>query len=199
MHVHRPARVPARGQAHDVGRVRADVADAGRGLRLQALGIQALAAQDRPLVVRTAERVLADRTRPCGRRGGTARSAGPGCGRGPFPPHGRPVAGRSRPRPSRTAAPRRAGSRAPCARRPARTGCARAGPGRSAPGDPRRVAARWPRPAEAGRASMANASRPVAARWRASKAGPSVAAATSDTPRPFQATVSGPIGESMCA
>ncbi len=50
----------ARRQAVDLGRVRADVADPGPGERLELVGVEALGRQDRPLVGRAAERVVAD-------------------------------------------------------------------------------------------------------------------------------------------
>ena len=105
--------------------------------------------------------------RRCGRRGGRARSAAPGCAPARSRPPAPPSAGRSRPRSSRTAGPRRAGSRAPSSRRRPRTRSGRGGPGGCGPAAPRRGAARWHAPGPAGRAAATDVGRPVRAAWRA--------------------------------
>ncbi len=55
-----PSRIAAGRHAVDVGRIRAEEADAGPGERLELVGIGALLGQDRALVLGAAERVLAD-------------------------------------------------------------------------------------------------------------------------------------------
>ena len=192
-----PPGVMAGRQADDAGRVRADEPDPRPGVRLEAdrdpglrlPGSSACCAGHRASTARS--------SRPTGPPGGTARSAARGCARARCRRPGPPSAGRSRRRSSRTGGPRRAGSRGPCARRRARTRCGRAGPGRSGRGDRRRAGAGSParaRPAVAPPGSPGDRCAP-GGRPRTRRR-PS-AASTADTPSPFQATTSGPIGESM--
>ena len=177
-------RVVARRHAEDVRRVRADVADPGPGQRPRGRpGRRPRPARIVRLLARSAERVLADEAVASGRPGGTGRSAGSGCGRAPSRPPGRPSAGRSRPRSSRTAGPRRAGSRAPSARRPARTRSSRAGRDRSGPGGRRRGGARPPGRGAAAAPPSRSARRPVRAKNDCSNARSSGAPSTADTPR----------------
>ena len=189
-----PARVAAGRQADDLGRVGAQVADARRGQRLESVGVEALAAQDRPLVLRAAQRVLPDRAvRPDDPMAGHDQRHRVVAERRADRPD-RLRAGRSRRRPSRTAGPRRAGSRGPCARRPARTGCARAGRGRCARGGRRPAAARSRSPAgpaALGRVGGSAGDRPVAGNERGRRRTPRRRATRRGRSKPRTAARSG--------
>ena len=131
--------------------------------------------------------------RRCGPRGDRARPAGPGCGRAPSRRRGRPSAGRSPRRSSRTAGPRRAGSPAPSSRLRPRTGRL-----------PRRSSGTWtrrsPREPPTDRPTRVSGSARSASILRPTSSEPQlevVAIARRGHPRharPFQATNTGPSG-----
>ena len=169
MRVGDPAGVPAGRQAQDLASCPSRCSGRRRPPSRSSLRqVEPLAAQDRPLVLRPAERVLADRAVRCGRPDGTARSAAPGCGRGPCrprgPPSGRPISAATQPY-GRTS-PR--GISSALRQTSARSRCGRAGRGRCGPGGRRRAAARWRSARRSGTRSTGRAGRPVRARWFAS-------------------------------
>ncbi len=130
-----PLRVVARRQAVDPGRVRADIADAGPGQRLERRQDRGPPRPAGPACWPARRASTGRSSRRSGRLGGRARSTVRGCGREPSRPPGPPSAGRSRRRSSRTAGPPLGGSRGPSSRRPARSSSGPAGRAGSPPVD----------------------------------------------------------------